>query len=140
MAPQTAFDLSRSIDAHIGSMAHSRERAIGGVTTGLISHGETVTWRAVHFGVPFRLTTAITAMDAPDSFIDEQVSGPFRRFHHEHRFLAASEGTTMIDIVTFEVPFGLLGRAAEWVVLARYMRRLIERRNAYLAAAASLEQ
>jgi ligand-binding SRPBCC domain-containing protein len=133
--PQRAFDLSRSIDAHVDSMAGSRERAVGGVTTGLIGFGETVTWRAVHFGFPFTLTTSITAMDAPDAFTDEQVKGPFRRFHHEHRFLASPGGTTMIDTVTFEAPFGLIGRAAEKAVLARYLRQLIEQRNAYLVRA-----
>jgi ligand-binding SRPBCC domain-containing protein len=138
--PQRAFDLSRSIDAHLESMARSRERAVDGVTTGLIGFGETVTWRAVHFGFPFTLTTAITAMDAPDSFIDEQVKGPFRRFHHEHRFMASPGGTTMIDTVTFDAPFGLIGRVAEKAVLARYLRRLIELRNAHLVGAALLPE
>lgn len=46
------FDLARSIDAHTDSMAQSREEAVGGVRSGLISLGEEVTWRAWHFGVP----------------------------------------------------------------------------------------
>jgi len=41
------FDRARSIDAHKDSMARSREQAVAGVTTGLISLGEEVTWRAV---------------------------------------------------------------------------------------------
>ncbi|WP_167041166.1 SRPBCC family protein [Salinibacterium sp. ZJ454] len=130
-----AFDLSRSIDAHVGSMARSRERAIAGVTSGLIGHGQQVTWRAAHFGIPFRLTTMITSLDAPNSFVDEQVRGPFRRFRHEHRFTESGNGerTTMVDLVTFDAPFGPLGRLVEKVVLGRYLRRLIERRNTYLA-------
>ena len=52
---ETVFDLSLDIDAHVASMADSGERAIGGVTSGLIGLGETVTWRAKHFGVPFTL-------------------------------------------------------------------------------------
>lgn len=43
-------DLQVSIDAHKDSMARSREQAIAGVTSGLISLGEEVTWRAWHFG------------------------------------------------------------------------------------------
>lgn len=134
MPALAAFDLSRSIDAHVGSMARSRERAIAGRTSGLISEGEEVTWQAMHFGIPFRMTSRITRMSAPDSFVDEQVRGPFRRFHHEHRFIANGAGTTMIDVVTFEAPFGMLGRAAEKLVLARYLRRLIEQRNTFLGA------
>lgn len=80
------FDLARNIDAHKNSMARSREEAVAGVTSGLISLGEEVTWRAWHFGVPLRMTSRITQMVEPDYFVDEQVKGPFRRFRHVHEF------------------------------------------------------
>jgi ligand-binding SRPBCC domain-containing protein len=129
------FDLARSIDAHKDSMARSREDAIDGVRTGLISLGEEVTWRAWHFGVPVRMTSRITQMEAPDFFVDEQVKGPFRRFRHVHEFSEDSEGTTMVDRIEFAAPFGPLGRVAEKLVLARYLQALIEARNRHLAAA-----
>ena len=62
---EVVFHLARSIDAHLGSMSKSRERAIAGVTSGLIGLGEQVTWKATHFGVPFRLTSKVTAMTVP---------------------------------------------------------------------------
>jgi ligand-binding SRPBCC domain-containing protein len=133
-SPAEAFDLARSIDAHVGSMDRFRERAIGGVTSGLICEGQEVTWRARHFGIPFRMTSRITAMEPPRSFRDEQVRGPFRFFRHEHRFEGGDGHTSMLDIVEFAAPFGPLGRLVERFILARYMRRLIEQRNAYLAS------
>jgi hypothetical protein len=48
---ERCFDLSRSIDLHVKSVEWSSEQAIAGVTTGLISSGEEVTWGARHFGV-----------------------------------------------------------------------------------------
>jgi hypothetical protein len=54
------FDQSLSIDAHIESMARSGERAIAGVTSGLIGLGETVTWSARQFGWRFRMTSETT--------------------------------------------------------------------------------
>lgn len=45
------FDLSLSIDAHLGSMSDSDEQAVGGVASGQIGLGEEVTWRARHFGI-----------------------------------------------------------------------------------------
>lgn len=123
------FDLARSIDAHKVSMAQSRENAVSGVTSGLISLGEEVTWRAWHFGLPLRMTSRITQMEAPDFFIDEQVKGPFRKFRHVHLFSQDTEGTTMVDRIEFEAPLGLLGRLVEKLVLARYMKKLIETRN-----------
>ncbi len=127
------FDRARSIDAHKDSMAHSREQAIGGVTSGLIGLGEHVTWRAWHFGVPLRMTSRITAMDRPVRFTDEQVKGPFRRFRHVHEFNEDASGSVMVDRIEFEAPFGVVGRAVEKLVLARYMKNLIESRNRYLA-------
>ncbi|SIN74335.1 SRPBCC family protein [Agromyces cerinus] len=131
-----AFDLSRSIDLHVASMADSQERAIAGVTSGLIGAGDEVTWRAWHFGVPIRMTSRITEFDPPSSFVDEQVRGPFRSFRHEHEFAADPVGgTIMTDRVRFVAPLGPLGRIAE-VVLGPYLRRLIEHRNAHIAASA----
>jgi hypothetical protein len=45
-APEICFDLARSVDAHLASAAATGERAIAGVTTGLLVLGDEVTWRA----------------------------------------------------------------------------------------------
>lgn len=115
-------------------MSDSRERAIAGVTSGLIGGGEEVTWRAWHFGVPIRMTSRITAMTEPESFVDEQVRGPFRSFRHEHEFRPDGSGTLMVDRVRFTAPLGPLGSIAEFV-LGPYLRRLIEKRNTHIATA-----
>lgn len=135
-APREAvFARCLDIDAHVASMARSRERAIGGVTTGRIGLGEEVTWRAWHFGVPFRMTSRITELDAPHRFVDTQVRGPFAAFGHEHTFEAsgaAGAATLMTDRIWFTAPFGPVGRVAE-PVLGPYLRRLITARNDHLA-------
>ena len=132
--PARLFDLARDVSAHTESMSRSRESAIGGVRSGLIGLGEDVTWRAWHFGLPLRMTSRITAMSPPASFTDEQIRGPFRYFRHEHVFLPRGTGTLMIDRVAFAAPLGILGRAAESLLLADYLRRIIEQRNRYLAS------
>jgi ligand-binding SRPBCC domain-containing protein len=130
--PATAFDLSRSVDAHVASMTRSRERVIGHPASELLGLGEEITWSAWHFGVPWRLTSRITAFDRPHRFVDEQVRGPFHRFRHEHLFASRDQGTRMTDVVEFEAPAGWLGRLAERLVLGAYIRCLIEERNVYL--------
>lgn len=134
MPREELFDLARSIDAHKDSMARSREEAVAGVTSGLISLGQEVTWRAWHFGVPLRMTSRITEMEAPVFFVDEQVKGPFRRFRHVHEFSEDSDGTVMVDRIEFEAPFGPMGRLVEKLVLTRYLHKLIEQRNRHLTA------
>jgi ligand-binding SRPBCC domain-containing protein len=130
-ARERLFDLSLSIDAHVASMADSGERAVDGVTSGTIGLGESVTWRARHFGVRWTMTSRITAFQRPYRFVDEQVRGPFRSFHHEHLFAADGDGTVMTDIVTLRSP--LFGAVVEPLLLRPYLRRLIRARNAALA-------
>lgn len=132
--PEACFDLSLSVDAHLASMADSGERAIAGATTGVMALGDRVTWRARHFGIPFTMTSAITVSERPRRFVDEQVSGPFRRWWHEHRFEPLPAGTRMIDEVEFTSPAGPIGRLADRLVLTGYLTKLLRQRNAWLAA------
>jgi len=129
---ERVFDLARDIDFHQRSMAHTGERAIAGRTTGLIGPGESVTFRARQFAVPWTLSTRITAFNRPHRFVDEQASGPFARFRHEHRFELRAGGTLMIDDWEHVAPLGLLGRLVDAVILRRVMKRLLETRNAAL--------
>lgn len=140
--PARVFDLARSIDAHIASTAGTSERAVAGITSGLIENGQTVTWAARHFGVEQRMTVKITAMKRPEFFEDEMVAGPFKSFHHRHDFRAGQSGagTDMTDIFTFRAPCGLLGRAFESLVLTSYMRRLLLKRAAVLKRLAETDE
>jgi ligand-binding SRPBCC domain-containing protein len=133
---EVVFDLSLDIDAHLGSMAASGEQAIAGVTGGQIGLGEEVTWRARHLGIWWTMTSRVTELDRPRRFVDEQVRGPFARFHHEHRFLSGDSGTDMVDVVTFTAPVGPVGVVAEALVLRRLLTALIEQRGRYLKAEA----
>jgi hypothetical protein len=59
---ERVFDLSRSVDVHVASTSRTGERAVAGVTTGLLVLGDVVTWEATHFGVRQRLTSQIVAL------------------------------------------------------------------------------
>jgi ligand-binding SRPBCC domain-containing protein len=129
------FDLSLSVDAHTASMGASRERAIRGVTSGVMKLGDTVTWRARHFGIPFQMTSAITEYQYPSRFVDEQQRGPFARWWHEHRFTTLADGETqMTDTVHYRSPLGPLGSVADRLVLDHYLPHLLRERNVWLKA------
>lgn len=134
---QDCFVLSLSVDAHSASMRGSGERAVAGVTEGVMTLGDTVTWQARHLGVPVRMTSTISVHEAPHRFVDEQTAGPFRRWWHEHTFEETPVGTVMTDRVDFAAPLGPLGRLVERVWLTHYMTKLLKRRNAWLLAALS---
>ena len=124
------FDLARDIGVHERSMADTGERAIAGRTSGPIELGETVTWRARHFGIWWTLTSRIIEVHAPTTFADEQEHGPFRAFHHRHTFRSVPGGTLMVDDWEHTAPFGPLGWLADRLVLGRHVRQLLESRNA----------
>ena len=123
------FDLSCSIDLHKISTDHTKEEAIAGVTTGLIKDGETVTWRANHFGLSLKLTSIITAYERPYHFRDEQLRGPFSYFRHDHSFREDNGLVLMEDRFDFSSPLGILGKLADRLVLKRHLEKLLTLRN-----------
>ena len=125
-APQErCFDLARDVAAHVQSTAGTSERAVGGVTLGLLELGDEVTWEARHLGVRQRLTVRITRLERPRVFEDVLVRGAFASLHHVHEFVARNGGTTMIDTFTFASPVGPLGAIVDRVFLTGYMRRFL---------------
>jgi ligand-binding SRPBCC domain-containing protein len=139
--PERVFDLSRSIDFHSVSLAHTGEEAVGGRTSGLIELGQSVTWRARHFGVRQHLASRISAFDRPRYFQDTMVRGAFAWMVHDHYFDATSDGGTVLrDKLRFAPPLGILGRIAERLVLRRYMTRFLQTRNAVLKRVAESDE
>ena len=130
------FDLSRSIDLHVESMAASQERAVGGITSGLIGAGERVTWEARHLGRRWRVTSRITEFDPPRRFVDEmEDAGPFAFFRHEHLFEPVGDGTRMTDVVEFRTRCGPVASLAD-LAAGAYLRRLMAMRNATIRSRA----
>jgi ligand-binding SRPBCC domain-containing protein len=133
---ERCFDLARSIDLHLASTEATGERAIAGVTAGLIGLGQQVRWRARHFGLVFEMTSRITAMERPRYFRDCMVDGPFSLFEHDHTFEAVGESTSMEDVIRFEAPLGSVGRLVSRVVLRPHLQRFLAARNDYLKSVA----
>jgi ligand-binding SRPBCC domain-containing protein len=126
---ERVFDLSRSIDLHKKIMAHTDEQAVAGTTAGLIEFDETVTWKAKHFFKIRVLKVKITAMDRPLSYTGEMVSGDFKSMKHEHHFKQINNGTLLIDLFSFEMPYGGFGKIAGRLFLKNYLKKLLDQRN-----------
>lgn len=137
---QRCFDLSRSIDLHVLSTQRTHERAITGVTSGLIGLNQEVTWRARHFGIWQQLTTRITAFKSPVFFEDKMVKGVFKKMEHQHFFEQQGLFTIMSDQFYFEAPFGIIGRFVSKFILVSYLRSFLLERNALIKKAAESNQ
>lgn len=137
---ERCFKLSLSIDLHVASAKETGERAVEGVTRGLIGAGETVTWSGRHFGLPFSHTSRIDAYRPPMYFRDAMVAGMFEYFEHEHHFAVMNDGTRMRDEVRFSAPMGIVGRVAEKLLIRRHLIHLLKRRNAMIKRVAESEE
>ena len=129
---QTVFDVSRNIDIHQQSASKTKEKAIAGVTSGLINFNETVTWRGKHFGFYLTHKSRMTAMDLYDYFVDEMEEGKFKTFKHEHFFEEENGITTMKDKLQYETPFGIIGKLFDVWFLKRHLTRFLLERNKIL--------
>lgn len=122
------FDLARNVDIHTETTAKTKEKAVDGVTQGLLEKGDTVTWEAVHLGIKQRLTAKITHLEKPHIFVDVMVKGAFHSFTHTHQFKEKNEGTIMIDTFKYKSPFGPIGKIADKLFLEKYMLNFIKSR------------
>lgn len=137
---EVCFDLSRDVEVHMASTAETGERAISGVTSGLMELNDEVTWEARHLGVRQRLTSKITALERPRMFVDEMQRGAFKSLRHLHLFEEKNGGTLMKDEMTYASPLGILGRMADRLFLEKYMRRFLIKHNEYIKRIAEERQ
>ncbi|MFL6028591.1 MAG: SRPBCC family protein [Gaiellaceae bacterium] len=72
-------------------------------------------------GVPVRWDTLIQEWDPPSRFVDVQVRGPYRLWHHTHELVGVDGGTAtlMRDTVRYAVGFGVAGEIARRTVVRR---------------------
>ncbi len=85
--------------------------------------GLEIEYRIALYGVPVPWLTRIDVWEPGSRFVDRQLIGPYRWWHHEHRFEATDAGTRVIDHVEF------LPRA-RWIS-RRLVRRDVTRIFAY---------
>jgi hypothetical protein len=78
-------------------------------------------------GIPLSWTTRIETWNPPQEFSDIRLHGPYKLWHHTHKFVEKNGGTTMTDHVDYELPFGPLGELAHMV----WVRRDVESIFAY---------
>ena len=134
------FDLARSIDLHLHTSALTNEEVIAGIRSGLINKGETVTWKAKHFGITQTLTSEISEMDSPFMFEDRMIEGAFKSIRHQHLFEDENGKTIMKDVFIFECPFGIYGKLFNFLVLTNYMKRFLKERNQMIKQIAETEE
>jgi ligand-binding SRPBCC domain-containing protein len=91
--------------------------------------GQIIRYRIrLSFAVTVEWVTEITHVQEPHFFVDEQRSGPYSFWHHQHHFREVSNGLEITDEVNYSIPFGVLGRFANLVFVERQVNAIFDHR------------
>lgn len=94
-----------------------------------MNEGARIVYRLRVRGVPLHWLTEIELWRPPYEFIDVQAKGPYKFWRHVHRFEEAGSGTRIIDIVSYTLPFGPLGRLVNRLQVAKDVSRIFDYRE-----------
>ncbi len=61
-------------------------------------------------GIKTKWVSEITQFKKGKYFVDVQLAGPYAYWHHQHFIHKIEGGVEMEDIITYKVPFGILGK------------------------------
>jgi len=62
-------------------------------------------------------------------FVDEQQSGPFTSWRHEHRFIPENDGTRLVDTIDFALPGGQIVERFLGAMIVRRLSRVFAHRH-----------
>lgn len=94
--------------------------------------GALIDYRISMWGAPMKWRTRIKEWSPPESFVDEQLSGPYTRWVHTHRFIDLGNTTAIEDHVEYVLPFGVIGRAVAPLIRLQ-LNRIFRFRQAEVA-------
>lgn len=126
----TFFSDPRNLEQITPDFLRFRLEADGPVP--MVEGGE-VGYRLSLFGLPFAWRSRFEEVVPGERFVDVQVKGPYRRWHHLHAFEDVPGGTLVRDRVEYELPLGPLGGLAHSALVGRILRRIFDHRREAVA-------
>ena len=81
------------------------------------------------FRVAVNWTTEITHVECPHFFVDEQRFGPYRFWHHQHRFREVEGGVEVYDLVHYLLPHTQLAGLINRLFVAPRLRKIFDFRS-----------
>jgi ligand-binding SRPBCC domain-containing protein len=98
-----------------------------------VKRGILLDYRLKWHGLPIRWQTKILEWNPPYGFVDLQLKGPYKLWHHTHTFEAVDGGTRMLDVVNYELPLGPLGAIAYSLKVRRDVEGIFDFRREVIA-------
>ncbi len=98
-----------------------------------IYEGQIITYKVSPIlGIPMKWVTEITHVKPPFKFIDNQLIGPYKLWHHQHHFKPVPEGTLMTDIVYYSVSPFHLGGITDQLFIRKQLNNIFDYRHEHI--------
>ncbi|MBT3589663.1 MAG: SRPBCC family protein [Candidatus Marinimicrobia bacterium] len=81
------------------------------------------------FKAPIHWQTLITSYEPPYKFVDKQIKGPYKYWHHTHTFVEGSDGVEIHDEIQYSVPFGIIGKLLHAIWIKNNLNYIFEYRR-----------
>ena len=94
--------------------------------------GTLIAYRIKLNGIPFKWKTEICVWNPPHQFVDQQLKGPYVRWHHTHSFREVNGITEMVDRVEYLSPGWILEPLINRLYVKKKVREIFEYREQQL--------
>jgi ligand-binding SRPBCC domain-containing protein len=91
--------------------------------------GTLIEYRLHLHRLPLKWVSRIELWEPGRAFVDVQIKGPYRLWHHRHEFQPAGAGTLVRDHVSYALPLGPLGELAHSLFVERDLARIFAFRH-----------
>lgn len=79
--------------------------------------------------IQFNWVTEITQVNEPFYFVDNQKSGPFKFWHHQHFFKQMEDKIEMTDLVNYAAPFENISKPIENTIIKKRVEMIFDFRH-----------
>lgn len=80
------------------------------------------------FGIPIKWVSRIQDVIEKKQFVDIQLKGPYKHWHHTHTFTPTDKGVEMKDVIRYQAPMGMLGRMIEPILVRPRLEKIFDYR------------
>lgn len=81
------------------------------------------------FGIPTSWRTKIEEVQQLKKFVDVQLKGPYKLWHHTHTFEEVSGGVLMKDVIVYKIPLGVIGKFLNKLIVASRIQSIFDYRK-----------
>jgi uncharacterized protein (TIGR01777 family) len=98
-------------------------------STDEMEKGTLVDYQIKIHGIPIHWQTLIKEWEPGSKFVDTQLKGPYKSWHHTHRFIPMKGGTLLSDRVLYRLPLGILGGIAAGPMVKKDVKKIFDYRQ-----------